>query len=322
MAIIDTINNIKTHVGEAYASLEEMGATIPEDKNIENLADSILTVPSGGGDLSQYFTETISDGTSLVDSGWSKAYLKMPAFKLSGTSCAYMFANFHGEEINVSGLDTSSIKKFSYMFSNATPTRIVGLENLDLTNATDLTYMFQNYGKNTIEFDLHFNKPPVSLSGTSIGNMFNYYMNKGSIDLSNFNISNVTSMNNLFYYCQNVTSIDISGFDFSKVINLSNMFVAANSLVNLNFGYNLGKGYTQKTSNYSNYTVNLYNTRNLSHDSLMSVINGLYDLNLTYNVAGGGTLYRQKLSLGSNMDKLTSEEIAIATNKGWNVSVS
>ena len=53
----------------------------------------------------------------------------------------------------------------------------------------------------------------------------------------------------------------------------------------------------------------------------MNVINNLYDLNLTYDVANGGTLYAQSLVLGStNMDKLTAEEIAIATAKGWNVT--
>lgn len=52
----------------------------------------------------------------------------------------------------------------------------------------------------------------------------------------------------------------------------------------------------------------------------MDVINKLYDLNLTYDVANGGTLYTQVLSLGdTNKEKLTAEEIAIATNKGWTV---
>jgi hypothetical protein len=84
---------------------------------------------------------------------------------------------------------------------------------------------------------------------------------------------------------------------------------------------NLGKGYTQKTQNYSNYKLDLSSSYNLSYDSLMSVINNLYDLNLTYDVANGGTLYRQSLVLGStNLAKLTAEEIAIATNKGWNVT--
>lgn len=53
MAISETINSIKEHLGEAYASLEEKQATIPTNKNIENLADSILSIPSGGGEQIQ-----------------------------------------------------------------------------------------------------------------------------------------------------------------------------------------------------------------------------------------------------------------------------
>ena len=52
----------------------------------------------------------------------------------------------------------------------------------------------------------------------------------------------------------------------------------------------------------------------------MSIINNLYDLNLTYDVANGGTLYRQRVQLGStNLAKLSEEEKEIATNKGWNL---
>jgi hypothetical protein len=67
--------------------------------------------------------------------------------------------------------------------------------------------------------------------------------------------------------------------------------------------------------------LNLSTCTALTHDSLINVINGLYDLNLTYDVANGGTLYTQTLNLGStNKAKLTAEEIAIATAKGWTVS--
>ena len=84
---------------------------------------------------------------------------------------------------------------------------------------------------------------------------------------------------------------------------------------------NLGKGFYQKTTNYNDYTLRLSSSSQLTRDSLMSVINNLYDLNLTYDVANGGTLYSQQLVLGStNLAKLTAEEIAIATNKGWTVS--
>jgi surface protein len=154
-------------------------------------------------------------------------------------------------------------------------------------------------------------------------NMFTKCSNLTSLDVSNFDTSNVTNMYGMFDECDSLISLDLSNFDFGKVKNV-NFFIDlsyTSKLANLNFGINLGKGYTSKTQNYSDYKLDITYARQLTHDSLMSIINNLYDLNLTYDVANGGTLYRQQLKLGStNLAKLTAEEIAIATNKGWNVS--
>ena len=58
----------------------------------------------------------------------------------------------------------------------------------------------------------------------------------------------------------------------------------------------------------------------VSHDDLVTTINNLADLNTVYASIGDGTLYRQYFILGStNYTKLSPEEIAIATNKGWDV---
>ena len=73
---------------------------------------------------------------------------------------------------------------------------------------------------------------------------------------------------------------------------------------------NIGKAYTQKSSIVSAYQIRLHICTKLTHESLMNVINKLYDLNLTYDVANGGTLYTQSIALGStNLSKLTAEEI-------------
>lgn len=48
----EIIQSIQTNLSNAYASLENKGATIPENKNIENLASSIDSVPAGGNDFS------------------------------------------------------------------------------------------------------------------------------------------------------------------------------------------------------------------------------------------------------------------------------
>ena len=45
-----------------------------------------------------------------------------------------------------------------------------------------------------------------------------------SLNLSNFNTSNVKSMTSLFDYCTSLTSLDISNFTFDKVTNYTDMF--------------------------------------------------------------------------------------------------
>ena len=154
-------------------------------------------------------------------------------------------------------------------------------------NGTDLAYAFQN-GENLIEFDF-----------------------------TGWDTSNVTDMRSMFANCKNVIDLDISNFDMCKVSIVSGILNNCSKLKNLIFGKNLGKSYTQKSANYVLYTLDISYCTNLTHDSLISVINGLYDLNLVYSE----TLYPQSLVLGTtNLAKLTAEELAIATNKGWTIS--
>lgn len=164
----------------------------------------------------------------------------------------------------------------------------------------------------------------AKVNNAKITNAFNLFINNSRIDFVQEILSiceNITSMYYMFSACSVLTSLDLSNFDTSNVTKMSYTFSYCRALTNLKFSTNLGKGYVQKSSNYSSYTLDLSTCTKLSHDSLMSVINNLYDLNLTYDVANGGKLYAQTLKLGStNKSKLTEEEIAIATNKGWNVT--
>ena len=45
-----------------------------------------------------------------------------------------------------------------------------------------------------------------------------------SLDLSNFDISNVENMNYMFYECKSLKSLDITNFDTSQVVYMYNMF--------------------------------------------------------------------------------------------------
>jgi hypothetical protein len=189
-------------------------------------------------------------------------------------------------------------------------TEISDIDTSTLISTTGLFSDCKNLKKITGELNLQ--------NSDSMYQMFNNCSVLESVD-NITNTQNVLTAYQCFYSCFELKTVQL--LDFSKVNSLNNLFSNASKITNLGGFKDLGKGYTQKTANYSNYTLDLNNKNSLTHDSLMNVINNLYDLNLTYDVANGGTLYTQSLKLGStNLAKLTASEKAIATNKGFTLS--
>lgn len=63
-----------------------------------------------------------------------------------------------------------------------------------------------------------------------------------SIDVSNFDTTNVTSMSDMFVYCNGLTSLDVSNFNTSNVTNMSEMFCGCASLESLDLsGFDTSK---------------------------------------------------------------------------------
>lgn len=127
---------------------------------------------------------------------------------------------------------------------------------------------------------------------------------------SNITFSNIDS---IFSNCGYVHTIDVGQINLKGVTNsFYNMFLNCNELTNLTFFVNLGVG-KLTTFHESTQRLSFTSCTKLTHESLMDVINKLGDLsiqNITRNLELGST----------NIAKLTAEEIAIATAKGWTVS--
>ena len=205
-------------------------------------------------------------------------------------------------------LNTRNVITMNGMFYSAKELLTIPSINMDkVTNTSD---MFGGCTK--LKEIPHINIKNV----TNISGMFS---GSGLITAKGLNTSKAQYINNLFASCENLEEID--SLECNNVTNIQNIIYNCSKLVNLGGFINLGKIYTQKTTNYIHYKLDLSYCTELTHDSLMNVINNLYDLNLTYNVAGGRKLYTQSLALGrTNLAKLTEEEIAIATSKGWNIT--
>lgn len=199
-------------------------------------------------------------------------------------------------------LDISNVVKISNAFQECQNLKSISLIG-STSKFTDFSYVFYAcYELETI--------PNIDTSNaTDISYCF-YYCSK--IKSLNLNTAKVTNMAQAFRGC---TSLEqIGELDCSAVNVLSYAFGENRSLKQFGGLRNLGKNYTSTNVNYFPYTVDLSASNQLEKTSILNILNGLYDLAANNKPA-------QSLILGTtNLAKLTAEEIAIATNKGWNVS--
>ena len=252
-----------------------------EIERLQNAKTSIKTAIENKG---------VEVGNGTIDTYASKID-GMTVLNSKITHMQYLFINDRfGNDFNTVLSLIENITRMDYAFASCTMTEL-DLSHIDMSECTQWSNAFANC----------------------------YYLKK--IKFNEKEIAEFTSATSMFANCEELDDLDMSNFDFGKVTQLQSMFAYTHGLKNFMSFKNLGKAYTQKAKNYYAYNLNFNNATNLTHDSLMSIINNLYDLNLSYDVANGGTLYTQSLTLGSsNKAKLTSAEIKIATDKGWTVS--
>ena len=199
-------------------------------------------------------------------------------------------------------IDTSKVTDAQGMFNGCSSLTTIPL--IDTSSVTNMSIMFADCS-NLKEIPL-LNTSNV----TAAPNMF-----KGCADLitiPQLDTSNIKNMWQMFALCTSLTTVPL--LNCSSVTDISDIFLSCQMLKNLGGLYNLGNNYpTNISENDYSRKLKLLESSDLTHDSLMNVINNLCD------IAAKG-IKTQQLALGSrNLEKLTAEEIAIATNKGWTV---
>lgn len=117
------------------------------------------------------------------------------------------------------------------------------------------------------------------------------------------------SADDMFIYCYNV--VTIPSFNCENIISTYNMFNYCDDLTNVGYLTNMGKGFISGIIR----TVSFSYCSKLTKESCMNIINSLYDLNLnnSYGIGARVRFHATPYAL------LSTEDIAIATNKGWTV---
>ena len=288
LSFVNVIASVDTETKEVTPSKEVQNISRSDGKYIDSVTVNAIPdeyiIPSGEMEITENGSYDVTDKASV------KVDVSMAMDGIQDADYLF-YQNTRLSELEKTLSLLKEITTASYMFQGCNRLEELNLSNLDASQLTTMSYMFYNCSNLT------------------------------NVNFTGWETSNLTNLYNTFGQCQKLAQINLSSFNMEKIDNVGSMFTNCKGLTDLVFGVDLGKGYTRKSSNYNTYKLDLSACTLLTHDSLMSVINNLYDLNLTYDVANGGTLYTQSLVLGAdNLAKLTEEEIAIATNKGWTVS--
>lgn len=223
--------------------------------------------------------------------------------------------------INSSNWDTSNITSLSFTFASMPNIESVDFADWDVSNVTDFFAMFDSSSK--IE-NIDVSKWNT-ISATDMGWMFSGN-NLKHLDVSNFNTSKVTNMYAMFNRSYSLTQLDVSNFDTSNVLNFGSVFARwSNACEELNIsGLNLERCTSMKTTfietlfkvircdglklpNIDMSTIGLHTSTELTVDSIVGLLNALPQSDKGYSFQIGS----------DNIAKLSDEQKAIATNKGW-----
>ena len=193
-------------------------------------------------------------------------------------------------------MDTSNVESMFSMFSLCYPLTTIPL--LNTSNVTDMSYMFSRCRS--------LQSIPL-LNTSKVTNMSWMFGNCESLTtIPQLDTSNVTNINSIFSGCNLLEAIPL--LDCSNVSHAGSI---------LNPSYYDDQVHLTYMGGFKNLKVDLdiQKAPNLTVQSLMNVINNLYDF------VGNGETTTKNLKLGTtNLNKLTEEQKAVATNKGWQLS--
>lgn len=141
-------------------------------------------------------------------------------FKALGTYAGKIEMN------GIENLDTSEVTDMSYMFTDGSQYTDLDLSSFDTSNVTTMSGMFYGCSKLTNVNLANFDTKNV----VKLTNLFNGCSAIENINLSSFDTSNVTKMYAMFGNCENLKNVNLKNFDTSKVTDMEAMFFNCKSL--------------------------------------------------------------------------------------------
>lgn len=220
------------------------------------------------------------------------------------------------------------------MADNITAIKTSSLKTL-LDATKSCFYLFKQYKGTSIDELINYGD---TSNVTTFEEMFNYCSNLTSVPL--LNTSNATTMVNMFFSCTNLASIPL--FDTSKVTNMRGMFSGCSKLKAIPL---LDTSNVDTMTDWLTSCVILESIPQIDVSNVTSFKNAflncarlktilMHGMKASFDISASNRFEKsdlvtilnnlavvtttQTLKMGTtNLAKLTDEEKAIATNKGW-----
>lgn len=197
--------------------------------------------------------------------------------------------------VNVSNWDTSNVTTFYAMLDACISLKTFDTSKWDTSSATNMAWMFNGVGLEELDVS-NFNTSKV----TNMYAIFSGVKALVKLDVSNFDTSNVLDAGRMFSYWTNeCEELNISGLNLSNATSMDLTFFRTSFKVIRSEGL--------KLPNIDMKNIGLDSSKELTVDSIVGLMNALPQSDKGYSFQIGA----------NNIAKLTDEQKAIATDKGW-----
>lgn len=242
------------------------------------------------------FSEMTDINPTIYEKGKEEGSKQWEDFMLSGFGAQWgerLFGSINiGTPYDIEKMppiDTSSITDFSYIFSSCY--ELTKAPVLDTSNGTNFQCMFQGC-------------PLAKFPNYDFSKAINMDYTFGSSKFATVPVID-TSKCKSFYgtFDSNYDLVTVEGIDFSSCTGNLEPFNYCSNLTNLTVNGTIKAG------------IWWYYNSKLSRESLLSIINALYDYS--------GTSTTKEFGIPQDaFNRLTEDDIAIATAKGWSVAMA
>lgn len=204
------------------------------------------------------------------------------------------YGNTNLIHINASNWDTSNITSLRSTFGNMKNLESVDLSDWNVSNVTIFYALFDTCP--------HLKTIDVSKWDTSSATNMEWMfcrVNATHLDVSNFDTSNVLNINRMFSNCPVCEELNINGLNLARCTSMNGTFVGSNFKVIRCDGL--------RFPNIDMSKIGLTSSTALTVESIVGLFNALPQSDKGYSFQIGS----------DNIAKLSDEQKAIATNKGW-----